>query len=619
MPTAFDVIVIGSGFGGAIMARRLAEGGMRVLVLERGRRWEPSEYPRQPGDAWVFNANHPARHHGWLDMRFFPGMTVAQAAGVGGGSLTYSSVAVEARPDVFATGWPAEITYDELKPHYDTVAREMDLQVIPDGQLPRRFEIARDAARNLGHAARFAKAPLAVSFNPDWNYQLEDPFDHKHSRQFTNAHGQRQGTCIHLGNCDIGCDVRAKNGLDVNYIPRAEQRGAEVRPLHVVRSIEPVDGKYRVVFDRIEHGRLVRGDETAERVVLAAGSLGSTELLLRCRDQYRHIAGPQQHARHGLERQRQLHLDGRVSAGRARQAIDRTDHHQHAGLPDGGFRNQRFVVEDDGFPNVLLGAIRAHMDGRVRTPFGRHLLAELEAHLRDDTPLRNLMLWLGAGADAADGRLSLSRRWFMPWKRVMKLAWKVDASMPVLHAMEAMHTSLTEATAGRPRAMPTWSLLKSLLTLHPLGGCRMGTSAATGVVDHLGRVFGYPNLIVADGAIVPTPTVRNPSHTIAALAERMATQVQSVQETSMPPSHKGLRELFTYPLMSAIFERRTRRVARGTSIVSGPISYNSPNKPAPLSPLEEAVLVVSTGSTGRRRCMTCRRRTRTAASGSRRH
>ena len=114
----------------------------------------------------------------------------------------------------------------------------------------------------------------------------------------------------------------------------------------------------------------------------------------------------------------------------------------------------------------------------------------------------------------------------MPWKRVMTLAWKVDASMPVMHAMEAMHTSLTEATGGHPRAMPTWSVLKSLLTLHPLGGCRMGTSAANGVVDHLGRVFGYPNLIVADGAIVPTPTVRNPSHTIAALAERMATQVQ---------------------------------------------------------------------------------------------
>ena len=213
---------------------------MRVLVLERGRRWEPRPYPRKPGDAWIFSHDQPARHNGWLDMRFFKRMTVAQAAGVGGGSLTYSSVAVEANPDVFTQGWPAEITYAELKPYYDTVAREMDLQVVPDGQLTQRFKLAREAAQNLGYADRFSKAAAGRQLLR----RLELPSSRtrsipKHSRQFVNAHGQRQGTCIHLGNCDIGCDVRAKNALDVNYIPRAEQHGAEVRPLHLVRYIEP--------------------------------------------------------------------------------------------------------------------------------------------------------------------------------------------------------------------------------------------------------------------------------------------------------------------------------------------------------------------------------------------
>jgi cholesterol oxidase len=193
---------------------------------------------------------------------------------------------------------------------------------------------------------------------------------------------------------------------------------------------------------------------------------------------------------------------------------------------DGGFRNQRFVIEDDGFPNVLLNAIKAYFDSGIRTPFGQHLLKELEEHVRDGTPLRNLLLWLGAGQDAGDGRLSLKRRWFMPWKRVLDLSWHVDRSEGVLKAMEAIHQSLTEATGGRYVALPTWRVLRSLLTLHPLGGCAIGTSAADGVVDHLGRVFGYPNLIVCDGAVVPTPTVRNPSHTIAALAERMAAHVQ---------------------------------------------------------------------------------------------
>ena len=182
-------------------------------------------------------------------------MTVAQAAGVGGGSLAYSSVALEAHPSLFAKGWPAEITYGELKPSYDRVAAMMNLQTVPDNQLTQRFKLAREAADALGHGDRVSKAGLAVSFSPDWSYELDDPFNHRHSKQFTNAHGQQQGTCIHLGNCDIGCDVRAKNTLDVNYIPRAEQRGAEVRPLHLVRAIEHTDAGYRVVFDRIHEGR----------------------------------------------------------------------------------------------------------------------------------------------------------------------------------------------------------------------------------------------------------------------------------------------------------------------------------------------------------------------------
>jgi cholesterol oxidase len=525
MATPFDVIVIGSGFGGAITARRLAEKGMRVLVLERGRRWEPENYPRRPGDAWIFSDDHPARFNGWLDMRFFRRMTVAQAAGVGGGSLTYSSVAVEASADVFAKGWPPEITYAELKPHYDTVAREMDLQVIPDNQLTQRFVLARDAARNLGYADRFSKAGLAVSFSNDWHYGLEDAVNARHSRQFVNAHGVRQGTCVHLGNCDMGCDVRAKNGLDVNYIPRAEQRGAEVRPLHLVRVIEPRGGRFRVVFDRFERGRAIRGEETAARVVLAGGSLGTTELLLRCRDQYKTLRGlsPTLGGRWSSNANF-ISVARYPQSDRLRQSTGPTI----AGMldfSDGGFRNQRFVVEDDGFPNLLLAAVKSYLDGGLRTPAGRHLLKEFEDYLRDDTPLRNLMVWLGAGKDAGDGELRLKRRWLMPWKRVLDLNWEVERSEGVFDATSAMHQHLTEATGGRPLPNPMWTVLKSLLTLHPLGGCPMGASAATGVVDHLGRVFGYPNLIVADGAIVPTPTIRNPSHTIAALAERIAAHV----------------------------------------------------------------------------------------------
>src|SRR5262245_22075232 len=127
---------------------------------------------------------------------------------------------------------------------------------------------------------------------------------------------------------------------------------------------------------------------------------------------------------------------------------------------DGSFRDERFVVEDDGFPNLLLNVFKAYFEAGGRTRWGRHLIKELEEHLRDDTPLRNLMLWLGAGRDAGDGRLLLQRRWFMPWKRALSLNWKVEQSEGVLNAMQAMHANLTEATGGRARALPTWTLFK---------------------------------------------------------------------------------------------------------------------------------------------------------------
>jgi cholesterol oxidase len=526
MSTTFDVIIIGSGFGGAITARRLAERGLKVLVLERGRRWYPAMYPRKPTDPWVYSHRSPERHNGWLDMRFFKHMTVAQAAGVGGGSLTYSMVALEANPDVFTRGWPAEITYAELKPYYETVAREMDLQVVPDGQLTDRFKIARAAAHNLGYDSRFSKAALAASFSEEWNYDLPDAFDPKHSKPFVNAHGERQGTCIHLGNCDIGCDVRAKNALDVNYIPRAEKAGAEVRPLHLVRFIEATNGRYRVVYDRIADGRLIRGEEIAPRVIVAAGSLGSTELLLRCRDEYRTLpALSSLVGTHWSPNANFLSL-GRYGGerGRVRQSVG-VSISSVLDFTDGSFKNQRFVIEDDGFPNVVLNVLKAYLDNELVSSVGSSLLEQLERHLREHYALSDLMVWLGAGMDAADGRFALKSHGLRTQHLDMDLEWDPDASRGVLDAIAEMQKNLTDATGGRFTIPPTWSLLKSLVTLHPLGGCTMGDSPENGVVNHLGEVFGYPNLIVADGAILPTSTGRNPSHTIAAVAERIAAHI----------------------------------------------------------------------------------------------
>jgi cholesterol oxidase len=191
---------------------------------------------------------------------------------------------------------------------------------------------------------------------------------------------------------------------------------------------------------------------------------------------------------------------------------------------DGEIGGERFVVEDDGFPNVLLNALRGRLDAGTGDDQERGLLDQIVAHVRDDERSRNLMVWLGAGMDAADGELSLERH-LLRKTSTLALRWTPEQSLAVVDAIMAMHRRMTEATQGHLQPNAGWSLFKNLVTLHPLGGCRMGGDADTGVVNHLGEVFGYPRLFVADGAIIPTAIGRNPSHTIAALAERIARHI----------------------------------------------------------------------------------------------
>jgi cholesterol oxidase len=518
-----DVIVVGSGFGGAVIACRLAQAGARVVVLERGRRWLPEQYPRKPDDPWFYHHSLPHKLNGWLDLRFLKGMAVALGAGVGGGSLCYSSVVMKADPEYFDNGaWPSEITYAELQPYYDKVHSMLGVNEIPPGQRTHRYELLQRAAEKLGYGDRFRSMPLALSFDPDYSYALPDPLDPKHSKTFTNPHGKRQGTCIHLGNCDIGCDVQAKNALDFNYIPAAENCGADVRPMHVVRFVQPVVGGCRVVFDRIESGQLIPGELTGRCVVLAAGSLGSTEILLRSRDQYRTLPAVSRILGSGWSPNANfLTPDLYADPGKVHQGIGPTI---SAGVDfmDGAMAGQRFLVEDDGFPNLFLNAVMAKLRSAPMSPLGLALRAAFRRGFDEKNPMDRVMVWLGAGVDAGDGRLYLGRDWLMPWKQQLKLDWDVQRSKGVIDAIVDMHKRLSEVSGGHLQVPIYWRLFKNLVTVHPLGGCRMGSSAQTGVVDHRGAVFGCENLYVADGSVLPTPVGRNPSMTIAALAERSA-------------------------------------------------------------------------------------------------
>jgi cholesterol oxidase len=285
--------------------------------------------------------------------------------------------------------------------------------------------------------------------------------------------------------------------------------------------VEPDGAGYKVVFDRIEDGTLRRGVERANIVVLAAGSLGSTEILLRSRDEHRtlpNLSGA---------------LGARWSANGNVLTPDRypkgVEVHQSLGptitggldFMDGVEGGQRFFIADDGFPNVLLNAVRAKLQHEP-SDVVRQLAEHLARGRNEENPLKNVMMWLGEGIDASDGTLCLRRHWYEPLKWNFDLDWNVEGTRPVIEAILDTQRELSRAGGGELDVPAFWTALHALVTVHPLGGCRMARDENEGVVDHRGEVFGYKNLFVADGSVIPAPPGRNPSLTIAALAERTA-------------------------------------------------------------------------------------------------
>src|SRR5690606_932630 len=206
---------IGSGFGGAITACRLAQAGRSVCVLEKGKRWDRLDFPRAPGEVAPSTLWHSKRRDagGFIEHRVFRRMDVIQGVGVGGGSLHYFNVHV--RPPAFIferPGWPAQTRLQQLTPYYEVAADMLKATPVsappPRRSLPRRTLVFEKAARSVGW--RVERVPICVHFGADGQ---------------VSPGGKPQSACQYCGNCLLGCHVHAKNTLDLNYIPLAEQQG----------------------------------------------------------------------------------------------------------------------------------------------------------------------------------------------------------------------------------------------------------------------------------------------------------------------------------------------------------------------------------------------------------
>jgi cholesterol oxidase len=550
MRAAYDYVIIGSGFGGAIAACRIAEAQraagrpVSVCVLERGKRYGLGEFPRDFSNSrnWFWCEGGRNGWTGLFDYRSFPNIGVITGSGVGGTSLVYLDVQLEAFGSTFdAAGpdgrrrWPGHIDWAQVMPgYYDRVTDMLQPTAIPEP--PMKSYALEAAARALGHADRFRLLPLAIYWGREGSERgvlNPDPY---------RRGGPPQYGCAYCGECYIGCNIHSKNTLDLNYLWLAERAGAEVYSLHNVVRIEPnasahavhPDG-YTVEYEDVRWGAL-SGRVSAARLILAAGSLGSTELLLRAKHGYRKRRVSVAPTLPALSDRLGTCFSGNGDFGALATKTNRdtapmvgptiTALLDYSSELDG----HGFLVEDGGLPDVLRAQLRRLPGGlaywrrivrAVKDLFGGDADRKLVEGLFDwfdFETVRDALPLLVMGHDAADGVMTIDG------EGALAIDWPHANSMPYFRALEAVARRVSEAPApgldGNTLFPFPWALKKQLITFHPLGGCPMGSDPGEGVVDHAGAVFNYRNLYVLDGSIVPSAIGPNPSKTIGALAER---------------------------------------------------------------------------------------------------
>jgi cholesterol oxidase len=535
MGTSYEVVVVGSGYGGAIAASRMARAGRRVCVLERGRELQPGEYPDTALEAaGEMQVHAPHRHvgsrTGLYDFRVGDEISALVGCGLGGTSLINANVSL--RPDrrVFDDPrWPRALIADLDGPLEVGFARaEAMLRPTPYPDPP--------ALAKLGALERSAERLGAPFSRPPINVAFEDGVNHV---------GVEQRACVRCGDCVTGCNHSAKNTVLMNYLPDAHNHGAEIYTETAVRRVERAGGRWLVHYQLLDTGQERFDAPTmtvaADVVVLAAGTFGSTEILLRSREAGLPVS-MQLGERFtgngdvlGFGYNNALEVDG-VGFG-SRPPEGRTpvgpciaglvDMRGEPVLEDG------LVLEEGAIPGALGSflplafAAAARLVGREEPggDEGDERARELESLLRGPYTgaLRNTQTYLVMGHDGAGGRISLDS------EGRLRVDWPTLAAQPVFQRIDARLREATAATEGTFVKNPVWSgpFGWDLVTVHPLGGCPMGEDAGAGVVDDRGRVFAGPEgtavhegLYVCDGAIVPRSLGVNPLLTISALAER---------------------------------------------------------------------------------------------------
>lgn len=532
----YTVVVIGSGYGGGIAASRLARAGQRVCVLERGKELQPGEYPNTQlsflkevqADLPLTRIGSPT---GLYDFRYNDDINVILGCGLGGTSLINSGASLRADPRVFADRrWPRDIRDEAAMERYYGYAEEMLKPVPYPDPFPRlaKLDALERSARHLGEP--FYRIPIHTNFR-EWPDGL-------------NHVGVPQRPCVLCGDCETGCNHHAKNTILMNYVPDAVNHGAEVFTRITARSVERSGDRWLVHVQRLDDraGRDTGLTVSADVVVLGAGTLGTTEILLRSAANGLRLS-PAVGSRFsgngdmlGFSYNSDAEIHG-VGFG-DRQPEEMTpsgpciagivDARRGRALADG------MVIEVGGIPGALAAwlplafAASAKLLG-VDTDSGRRdrlreAARELESTLAGayTGAVRNTQTYVVVAHDDSGGAMYLE-------DERLRIRWPGVGRQPGFERASAAMRRATEALGGTYLPIPTWNTLtnQQLLTGHPLGGCPMAEDAQDGVVNHKGQVYRdasgtavHRGLYVADAAVIPRSLGVNPLLTISALAER---------------------------------------------------------------------------------------------------
>ncbi|HET7174265.1 MAG TPA: GMC family oxidoreductase [Nocardioidaceae bacterium] len=540
----FDVVVVGSGFGGSVAALRLTEKGYRVAVLEAGARFDESTYPATSWDLRRFLFAPALGCFGLQRIDVLRNCLILSGAGVGGGSLVYANTLYEPPPEFYADRQWARITdwRAELAPYYD-LARRM-LGAVTNPTMTPSDEVMRKVAAEMGAGDTFRMTPVGVFFGTPGE-QVTDPF-------FGGAGPARRG-CIECGECMTGCRHHAKNTLVKNYLYLAESAGAVVEPMTTVTAVRPLGASGFEVTARPTARPTARRPSrvyTAAQVVLAASALGTQRLLHAMRDER---VLPLLSPRLGhLSRTNSESILGAVGprgggADYSRGVAITSSFHP---APDTHVEPVRYGHGSNSM-SLLQTVLTDEEDGVDRW---RVWLREVWRQRRRLAGMYDLGHWsertvIALVMQSRDNSITTyTRRSRLTGRRVLTSRQgygepnptSIPLATEVARRMARIVGGTPGGTVGEPFNRP--------LTAHFIGGCPIGESPEVGVIDPYHRVYGYPGLHVVDGAAVSANLGVNPSLTITAQAERaMAMWPNRGEADPRPPAGSAYRVVGPVP------------------------------------------------------------------------